>query len=341
MVFKPLFCDLAMRNRHWAICLILVIPMLSGCMYQDDATNSQQQQDPIPEQQLDHEACVIHDEVERCWFMIVPGNVTPAYCKEQSCPLLVDLHAYMERPIEQFEVSGLADMASEDDAITVYPMGQDDYSWNAGGSCCGDALELQIDDVGYITALIDYMIEHWHTDASRVYLSGWSNGCSLAQKITSEVSHQIAAMGCMAGYLFNEVHSSYSPVPIMEVHGVQDVWSPYGSIFGHALIFNQSTDGDEGAIQNLEKWAEANMCSGSNPQVIEMYEDYSLIGYQECENDAETILVTLNFAGHNPYSNEYTGTWEGGPTLYSNPTGVDVSRMVWDFMSQFSKDVTS
>lgn len=326
-----------MDKRAYLLCLVFLAPMISGCIYENDTSNSEQQNEPLPEGDSILDACIIHDEKERCWFMIIPAQVTPSYCMSESCPLLVDLHAYLEKPIEQSQVSGMAEIAGKEDTITVYPMGHDDYSWNAGW-CCGQASEQEVDDVGFITNLIDYMIDEWNNDVNRVYLSGWSNGCTLAQKITSEVSHYIAATSCMAHYLDDQVHSSYSPVPIMEFHGLMDPWVPYGTQYGHSIVFDSSLNGDEGALQNLEKWANANKCSGSTPEMMEMFEDYSVIGYTDCENNAETLLVTLNLAGHNPYSNEYTGTWEGGPTLYSNPTGIDISLMAWEFLSRFSKE---
>ena len=314
-----------------------IAPMISGCIFENDLKKSQDNNATLPENETIHDACIIHDESERCWFMVVPAQVTPEYCETESCPLLIDLHAYMEKPVEQSQVSGMAKIAGKDNAITVYPTGHEyDYSWNAGW-CCGRASELGIDDVGFILSLIEIIIEEWNVDVDRVYLSGWSNGCTLAQKITSEYSHYIAAMSCMAHYLDDEVHPSYSPVPIMEFHGLIDPWVPYGTQYGHSIIFDSSLNGDEGAIQNLEKWADANKCSGSVPEVMETYEDYSITGYSDCENNAVTLLVTLNFAGHNPYSNEYTGTWEGGPTLYPNPTGIDISLMSWNFLSTFSK----
>ena len=138
-------------------------------------------------------------------------------------------------------------------------------------------------------------------------------------------------------YLLDPEASNYSPVPMMEVHGVRDAVVHYGVLYGSSIIFDQSLKGDEGAIQNLERWAEMNGCSGSTPDV-EIFEwDYSILGYTNCENNASVKLVSLNFAGHNPYLKDSPDQ----PTSTGNPTGIDTSRMVWDFMSQFSKDETS
>ena len=137
----------------------------------------------------------------------------------------------------------------------------------------------------------------------------------------------------MALYLLEPEADDYSPVPMMEVHGVRDLVIHYGASYGSSAFFDYSLDGNEGALQNMERWATMNDCTGSTPD-IEIFEwDYSVLGYSNCENDAQVRLVTLNFAGHNPYKKDSPDQDE----LPGNPTGIDTSRMVWDFMSQFSK----
>ena len=51
--------------------------------------------------------------------------------------------------------------------------------------------------------------------------------------------------------------------------------------------------------------------------------------------------MTMNYAQHNPYLNDYDGS--DSPffqaILTGNPTGIDASQMAWDFLSQYSKSV--
>ena len=72
-----------------------------------------------------------------------------------------------------------------------------------------------------------------------------------------------------------------------------------------------------------------NGCDGSDdlPTIFENYPDYSIMGYDDCEDGTEVQLVTLNFAHHVPYPN----------FIADNPTNVDTVQIVWDFISQFSK----
>ena len=86
------------------------------------------------------------------------------------------------------------------------------------------------DDVGFLLTLIDHMIENRSVDASRVYLSGWSNGCFMSQEMAMVASHKITAIACMAGYTVEPKSADYSPIPVMEFHGFLDP----GVLYGHS-----------------------------------------------------------------------------------------------------------
>ena len=86
---------------------------------------------------------------------------------------------------------------------------------------------------------------------------------------------------------------------LIEVHGLLDQIIPYGASYPSSLYFDQSLDGEEGAIQNIMDWGEMNGCSGGTlPTIFEEYYDYSIMGYDVCDGDTEVQLVTLNFAAH-------------------------------------------
>ena len=105
---------------------------------------------------------------------------------------------------------------------------------------------------------------------------------------------------------------------------------PYGASYPSSVYFDQSLDGEEGAIQNIIDWGGMNGCQdGLLPTIFEEYYDYSIMGYDDCHNGTEVKLVTLNFAAHSPYpSNSY---------FMDNPTDINTVQIVWEFLSQFSK----
>ena len=248
-------------------------------------------------------------------------------------PLVVDIHGGQDDMYQQRWTSDFANISMEQGFIVAYPQGHNNL-WNMGWdsiTCSAGILCTEEDDVGFILQMVDIITQNHSIDNSRIYSTGWSNGCGMTQRLAVEASDVFAAAGCMSMYRFVEAPSDYLPIPFMEVHGLLDEIIQYTTTAHSALIFGP----EKGAIQNLESWAELNGCQGTTPEVIESQDDYDIRGYTNCENETQVMLVTLFFATHNPYEHDdpVTQPGRGG----ANPTGVPTSTMVWEFLSKFSK----
>ena len=298
---------------------------MSGCTTNENPENNQESETDSGEIEYPAliDGCMIFDDLERCWFTHIPTE----YDSSLNHPLIVNMHGFGGTNSGLYNYSHFDVIAEENDVIVVYPQGYEN-SWNAGW-CCGDAKDEEINDVGFIIEVVNSVTTNFSVDESRVYATGHSNGCAMTHKVANEASDTFAAAGCMALYLLGSPDPSYSPVSLIEVHGILDPVIPYGASYPSSIYFDQSLDGEEGAIQNIMDWGEMNECSGAGniPEIFEEYFDYSIMGYDDCEEGTEVQLVTLNFAHHAPYTNFDS----------DNPTGVDTVQIVWDFMSQFSK----
>jgi polyhydroxybutyrate depolymerase len=67
-------------------------------------------------------------------------------------------------------------------------MGPDVLGWNAGGGCCGQSAERNVDDVGYITGAVGYLVQKYGIDRRRVYGIGHSNGAMMTQRLLCETN---------------------------------------------------------------------------------------------------------------------------------------------------------
>ena len=324
-----------MRSRILAaLCpLLLLFAALSGCLSETLEVAPSSEVEVFVTEPVDVRECFEYDDKERCWFVHVPANTSADYCQEHSCPLLIDMHGRHVTAELQNNLSDFARVTDEDHTILVHPEGIG-LGWNFGW-CCGEE-----NDIGFLLTLIDRMIENRSADASRVYLSGWSNGCFMSQEMAMVASHKITAIACMAGYTVEPKSADYSPIPVMEFHGFLDP----GVLYGHSSTASYQVagtlEGDEGAIQNLYYWADANGCSGLVPDFETVESDHSIKKFTECENGSQAVLFTLNLAQHNPYLNDYEGA--DGPfneaTLKGNPTGLDITAIAWEFLREFDKD---
>ena len=301
---------------QFIISFLLFSTCLAGCI-EKDVEEIRDEIDPIIEIEKFTEECIEYDELERCWLTLLPSD----YTDNESYPLVVDMHGYTGTNYNMYNYSDWDRISEEHDVIIAYPQGHEN-SWNAGW-CCGVAHDIGIDDVGFILQMVEQISTNFSINDSKIYASGHSNGCAMTQKLANEASHIFAAGGCMALYLLEDADPSFSPTPIIEVHGILDVVIPYSNSHSSSVIFDNSLVGDEGAMKNIATWAEMNGCSGILPEMIEEYPDYSIQGYTNCDENVEVQLVTLHLADHNPYPS-------------ANPTGIQTTQMVWDFMDRFT-----
>jgi len=309
------------------VVFLFACSVASGCITNDSPTehNDPNRDSPVVvDTPAKIEECMEFQGIERCWLIHIPTG----YRSDSNHPLIMNLHGFGGNKNALYNYSHFDVVAEENDVVVVYPQGYQN-SWNAGW-CCGDAKDEDLDDVGFIVWLIDHISNVYSVDASRIYSTGHSNGCAMSHKLANEASEVFAAVGCMALYHLDQPSPSYTPVSLIEVHGLLDQIIPYGASYPSSLWFDQSLDGDEGAIQNIVEWSEMNGCSGGQlPTIFEEYYDYSIMGYDDCEGGTEVQLVTLNYAAHAPYpSNSY---------FLDNPTNVNTVQIVWDFMSRFTK----
>ena len=320
----------------FTVFLLLLTP-LSGCIeFKDEDIETSDNQELI-ENSIYSIHCQEYDYLERCWKLLIPDSVN----KDTLVPLVVDIHGYTQDMDKHNNMTGFDEIAIEEGFIVVYPDGYEN-SWNAGDICCGVAHEEGIDDLSFLLGLVQNLIETQPVDKDRIYVSGWSNGCGMTQMLAVEASELFAAAGCMSFYLIAPPSSNYTPIPFMEIHGLLDDLIVYGNA-GLLTIFGQDTEWtEEGAIQNLEDWKNLNNCEGITPEIIITEDDYDIRGYSDCENGAEVRLMTLYYGGHNPYAKDCPDYQldSAEDVIWScrkNPTGIESTRILWDFMNDFSK----
>jgi polyhydroxybutyrate depolymerase len=127
---------------------------------------------------------------------------------------------------------GWKEIAEEEGFIMAYPQGteklegqeDDSPSWNAGNTCCGGSTNLNanIDDEGFIGALVESVVASENINASRIYMAGHSNGCAMAQRMAAQRSDMVAGVACHSHYMVDVIADDFSPVPIIEIHGKLD-----------------------------------------------------------------------------------------------------------------------
>ena len=314
-----------LKSVSW-ICIFLVVSSFTGCL--DDIIGKEENNNNNRNTGL-NKYCIDFDDKERCWLLLVPENID--YSKES--PLVVDMHGIGGNMYLQHNLTRFANVSEEHGVYVVYPQGHNN-EWNMGDDiCCGDD-----DDFGFILEMIEIIKQKYTVDESRIYSTGWSNGCGMTQRLAAQASEIFAAAACSSMYFMDEPSADYSPIPFMEIHGLVDelVHYPSVSLVGFYYGVYNVEAALIGAIQNFENWADMNECQGLIPEIIALEEDYDIRAYTDCENGAEVRLMTQFYSSHNPYLNDYPAS-SGIGRGQGNPTGIATTQILWEFMSQFSK----
>jgi polyhydroxybutyrate depolymerase len=109
--------------------------------------------------------------------------------------------------------------------IVVYPEGvkiAGSRTWNAGG-CCPPSTTQNIDDVGFVNSLLDYLFTKRPIDTTRVYATGFSNGALLCYRLANQLTHRFAAIAPVAGNVMYYPWNPSRSIPIISFHSYKDL----------------------------------------------------------------------------------------------------------------------
>jgi polyhydroxybutyrate depolymerase len=254
-------------------------------------------------------------------------NLPPNYYDTSGIPLVIALHGFGGSASQCEADYGITDKANAANFIVVYPDGTFGPaglgSWNAG-TCCPIAQAESVDDVHYISSLIDYLVANYKVDPKKVYVAGMSNGAMMAYTLACELSDKIAAITSVSGTLM--ISSPCKPsraVPILHIHSALDVKVPYAGGIGLGDHYFTPVDSAMGV------WTALDSCD-TPPQVTENT-GYTFTEWKDHNGRAAIDLYLTQDGGH---------SWPGGlkprpkadpPSIYLNATD-----LLWDFFQRYT-----
>lgn len=203
-----------------------------------------------------------HDGARRSFVLRVPARAAGDTTR---LPVVLMLHGGGGNAANAEQMSGLTALGQRERFLVVYPEGSSRFrtallTWNAG-HCCGYAMERRVDDVGFISALLDTLIARHHADPARVYVTGMSNGAMMSHRLGIALAPRIAAIAPVVGALFGDEAPPRTPVSALIINGALDRSVPLnGGEPGGP--FSSSWDGTHPvpATEQGEFWARANGC---------------------------------------------------------------------------------
>lgn len=277
-----------------------------------------------PDYKVEH---FFHDNRQREYNLELPPN----YDGQTLAPLVVVLHGLGNTGVGLKQRTGLDALAQERGMAIVFPYALGIHSsWHFRHLVPG-----AVDDIGFIDALITYLLDEYAFDPDRVYLIGFSQGALLAHQAACEIGERFAGIAAIAGGTMptRVAETCVSPggVPMLLMHGTGDTVTAY---HGQEFSVTPPRLALVSAPDTAAFWRGANGCDAA-PSFVADYAGINLVGggnfaeyvqWSDCTTDAPVGLFTI-FGGVHDWPLSRPGT--------ANP--FDAGAFALDFLREHSR----
>jgi polyhydroxybutyrate depolymerase len=255
-----------------------------------------------------------HDDIERTYHVYEPP--------QNASRILIALHDFASSGRAMEVVTGLNAVADEYGFIVVYPDAAG-YYWDDGRIEYGITPDDgSVDDLGFLAALSEKLIDTYTIEPTEIYLTGIGNGGHMAYSAACLQSELYGGIIVVSTLLW-DYHTAHclkeenpSPVNLLILHGNRDEFylpenHQVDTRGGQHLIM--------GTSDTLTFFGRRNTCEQDS---LTTPENSSISLYSECA--ATTALVELEGSG---------GQWHRSSDYQLNQFGVDASEIIGAFIS--------
>ena len=258
---------------------------------------------------------IVHDDLVRDYIVHIPSS----YDNKVPIPLVLCFHGY-GGTASGISYTNFNDVSDTANFIVVYPQGtllKRKSHWNIGGW----TLDSKIDDVGFISSLLDSLSERYNINQSRIYSTGMSNGGYMSFLLACQLSDRIAAIASVTGSMTPQTYNLCNPqrpIPVLQIHGTNDQKVPYKGNRKWSLSINKV----------LEYWINHNNCDitpveMSFPDINNSNEsNVHRLSWLNGDNSVITDHIIVNGGGH-----DWFGVWGN--------MDINSTAEIWKFFSQY------
>lgn len=261
-----------------------------------------------------------HGGIVRDYRIYIPSSYTGA----QAVPLVLNLHGYTSDAQQQEIYTDFKSVADTANFILVHPNGSiqpgtaNTRFWNIALS------SALVDDVAFLSALVDTVSAHYRIDPTRVYSAGMSNGGYMSIYLACQ-TQRFAAVASVTGSMTTNMYSGCNPVrpiPLMQIHGTADPTVPYNG-----------GSGSRSVPEVVAFWVNKNQCApvADSSNVPDLF-----------PGDGATARHFLYSGGTDGHTVEHYKVFNGGHTwpgaqITIGTTCKDFSatKEIWRFFSQY------
>jgi polyhydroxybutyrate depolymerase len=226
-------------------------------------------------------------------------------------PVIIDFHGGGVSAIDQYFSSNFSRLSDRQEVVLVYPQANESTGsvWNTLHLQDGNKV-AEVDDFSFIGSIIETLKLDPRVDASKIYVSGYSNGAAMAYQIACHLNSDIAGFVVMSG-LF----------PVEDEHPCLITHETPGIIVNGARDRERPLSGIEGYTRSVREgaswWALQN---GASEGVIETYAGVERTVYESASGTQIQLFVVEN-GEHVWFDFEVDGQ--------------PMTDFIWDFLSSY------
>ncbi|MCW5745340.1 MAG: hypothetical protein KIT36_03970 [Alphaproteobacteria bacterium] len=272
-------------------------------------------------------------DVERTYYVHAPAGLRPG------APLVFVLHGAGgggEQAVRLYRWQAKADAEAfvvvGPDAAPAFAGRASDFltnprAWN-DGSGRGSPNMRASNDVGFVAALIDELARRYGIDRARVYVTGFSSGAGMAQRLGQELTDRVTAIAPVAGIMVPLRPALPRPMPVLYISGDKD---PLNPVAGGEVTLPWGGRFHKEPLQTLaERWRDLDGCRVA-PAII-VAPSLRVQSWRACRGNVEVRYVLIHGHGHE---------WPGGPRSRLpesvvgpvNAEAYDATASIWRFFT--------
>jgi polyhydroxybutyrate depolymerase len=275
----------------------------------------------------EHRFSLMHDGQRREYLVHVPARYRPG----RPMPLVLSFHGgggNMEIQAHD-RIYGLTSHAEKAGYVVAFPNGFSRLrsgklaTWNAG-LCCGHARDRNVDDVGFVRAVLADLQKRLDIDPRRIYAQGMSNGGMFSYRLACEMADTFAAVAAVAGTDGLPACAPSRAVPVLHIHALDDDRVLFHGGAGSASV---SQANFVSVPDTVAKWVRLNGCEASPRRVLEVPGAYCET-HAPCRDGSEVQLCVTETGGH---------AWPGGRKARGGQPGsaaIVANDMIWAFFGR-------
>lgn len=271
---------------------------------------------------------------KRSYLVYLPAN----YNNNDPVPVLFHLHGGggTARGTIRLTYGKFNELADEYGFIVVYPNALK-RNWNDGRIVNMKPGQEYVDDVGFISEIIETLKNTYQVDPNRIFTTGMSNGGFMSARLLCDRADLFRGGAVLTATLsanYLPKCNPEKPIAVLVMNGTDDPLLPYNG--GQVKVLKKSRGEIVSTETFINFWKEQNGCmqlfstidlpdTDKNDGTTVTIEEYA-----SCDDEGALKLYRINGGGH---------TWPGGRQyLFKSIIGytsreINACEVIWNFFS--------